>query len=172
MGRAPLALILSAVPLLIAGKAIAAAGALGGKPAPCPETGQAVAVVTSRHELLLCTDGAAAARFAVSIGRGGVDKHRQGDARTPLGTYPLGNPRPSRRFGTFIPIGYPTPEQAAHGFTGSFIGIHGPPRNWDDLEYPVTALDWTLGCIATGSDSEVEAVAEFVRRQQPFIVIY
>jgi L,D-transpeptidase catalytic domain len=172
MGRAPLALILSVLTLGLAGKAIAGVGAAARKPAPCPETGQAVAVVTSRHELLLCTDGTTAARFAVSIGRGGVDKHRQGDARTPLGTYPLGSPRPSLRYGTFIPIGYPTPEQAARGFTGGSVGIHGPPRDWDDPSYPLTALDWTLGCIATGSDAEVETVAEFVRTRQPIIVIY
>jgi murein L,D-transpeptidase YafK len=171
MGRSSLALVVI-VALLIAGKAIAAVGGLFREPTPCPETGQAVAVVTSRRELWLCTDGTMAARFAVSLGRGGVDKHRRGDARTPLGTYPLGNPRPSRHFGTFIPIGYPTPEQAALGFTGSAVGIHGPPRDWEDSDPPITAVDWTLGCIATGSDAEVELVAKFVRQRQPFIVIY
>ncbi len=163
--------MLSGAALLIAGDAMAA-GALVADPGPCPETRDAVAVVTSRRELWLCAGGAPAARFTVSLGRGGVDKRRQGDARTPLGTYPLGAPRPSRRFGTFIPIGYPTPEQAAHGFTGSAVGIHGPPRGWDVPEYPTTLVDWTLGCIATGSDAEVEAVAEFVRLRQPLLVIY
>jgi hypothetical protein len=51
------------------------------------------------------------------------------------------------------------------------VGIHGPPRDWD-LPYPVTTFDWTLGCIATGTDAEVEAVAEFVRMRQPLILIY
>ncbi len=156
---------------MVAGDAIAA-GAAVAEQAPCPEVGEAVAVVTSRRELVLCTNGTPAARFMVSLGRGGVDKRRQGDARTPLGTYPLGNPRPSRQFGTFIPIGYPTPEQASRGFTGSAVGIHGPPRGWDIPEYPTSKVDWTLGCIATGTDAEVEAVAEFVRHRQPSIIIY
>lgn len=130
-----------------------------------------MAVVTRTHELLLCTDGAPEAHFTVSLGRGGVDKRQQGDARTPLGTYPLGDPRPSRRFGTFIPIGYPTPEQTASGFTGGAVGIHGPPRGWEVLDYATTAVDWTLGCIATGSDADVAAIAEFVRQRQPVIII-
>jgi hypothetical protein len=137
----------------------------------CPDTGNVVAVITRKRELWLCRDGAVAARFEVSLGQGGLDKRKKGDRRTPLGTYALGTPRPSGKFGLFIPIAYPTPEQAAQGQTGGDVGIHGPPRKLPEPAYPSTAYDWTLGCVATGTDSEIQAIADFVRERQPVLVI-
>jgi hypothetical protein len=32
-------------------------------------------------------------------------------------------------------------------------------------------VDWTLGCIATGTDADVEAVASFVRRYRPTLLV-
>jgi murein L,D-transpeptidase YafK len=140
--------------------------------APCPPSGDAVVVLTEERALWLCSAGARGARFAVALGRSGVGKRRRGDGRTPVGTYTLGAPRPSARYGTFIPISYPTPEQAARGFTGGAVGIHGPPRGMDAAaDYPVTEVDWTFGCIATGSDEEVRAIADFVRSRRPRVVI-
>jgi hypothetical protein len=137
----------------------------------CPETGDVVAVITRKRELWLCRDGAVAARFEVALGQGGIDKRKKGDRRTPLGTYALGTPRPSGKFGLFIPIVYPTPEQAAQGQTGGDVGIHGPPRKLPEPAYPSTAYDWTLGCVATGTDLEIQAIADFVRERQPVLVI-
>jgi len=140
-------------------------------PALCPRTGNAIAVSTRKRELWLCRDGAVAARFEVALGQGGIDKQKKGDRRTPLGTYALGTPRPSGRYGVFIPVVYPTPEQAAQGHTGGDVGIHGPPRKLPEPEYPSTAYDWTLGCVATGTDSEIQAIADFVRERQPVLII-
>jgi hypothetical protein len=141
-------------------------------PAPCPATGDAIVVLTGDRALWLCADGAPAARFPVALGRKGLGKRRRGDERTPLGTYPLGSPRASAQYGTFIPISYPTPAQAARGYTGDAVGIHGPPRGMDARQgYPVTDVDWTLGCIATGTDEEVGAIADFVRVHRPVVVI-
>jgi hypothetical protein len=138
---------------------------------PCPPAGETVLVLTEARALWLCTGGEPEARFTVALGRGGIGKRRRGDGRTPLGSYALGAPRPSARYGTFIPISYPTAAQASHGFTGSAVGIHGPPRGMEAGAYPVTELDWTLGCIATGTDAEVEAIAGFVRAHRASIVI-
>jgi len=138
---------------------------------PCPERGDTVTVIARKRELWLCRDGAALARFQVAMGRGGVDKRRKGDGRTPLGTYTLGSPRRSAKFGVFIPIAYPTSDQAAQGFTGSAVGIHGPPRGLTEPEYPTTAVDWTQGCIATGIDEHIGEIAEFVRARQPVLVV-
>jgi murein L,D-transpeptidase YafK len=130
-----------------------------------------VAVRTATHELTLCSAGVAVGRFPVALGRGGTGKRQAGDALTPVGTYRLGAPRPSARFGTFIPIAYPTRSQARAGFTGAGVGIHGPPRGWDEAALPSTAVDWTLGCIATGSDDAVRAIANFVQRRRAIVVI-
>lgn len=140
-------------------------------PSPCPEKGDFIAVIARKRELWLCQDGAPVARFHVAMGRGGVDKRRQGDGRTPLGTYALGLPRPSARFGVFIPIDYPTPDQAAQGFTGSAVGIHGPPRGLTEPEYPTTAVDWTQGCIATGVDDDIVVIAGFVLERRPVLLV-
>ncbi|GAO01689.1 murein L,D-transpeptidase family protein [Anaeromyxobacter sp. PSR-1] len=156
---------------LAAALAPAAAGALDPSPSPCPRSRDAVVVMTDRRELWLCSGGTPAAQYAVALGRSGVGKRRRGDGRTPLGTYPLGDPRPSPQYGTFIPIAYPTPAQAARGFTGTAVGIHGPPRGTEGAGYPVTEVDWTQGCIATGSDEDVDAIAAFVRARRPRLVI-
>jgi L,D-transpeptidase catalytic domain len=142
-----------------------------GAPSPCPPSGDAIVVVTGTHDLWPCSDGAAPARFSVALGRSGVGKRKNGDGRTPLGRYALGAPRRSGRFGIFIPIDFPTLRQAARGISGDAVGIHGPPRGMDASRYPVTGVDWTLGCIATGTDEEVGAIAGFVRDRRPAIVI-
>lgn len=137
----------------------------------CPRAADTIVVLTEERALWLCTGGTPAARFTVALGRNGVGKRHRGDGRTPLGRYTVGAPRRSERYGTFIPISYPTPAQAARGFTGGTVGIHGPPRGMDAAAYPVTEVDWTLGCIATGSDEEVGIIAEFVRARRPAVVI-
>jgi murein L,D-transpeptidase YafK len=137
---------------------------------PCPPVENVVAVFGRTHELYLCRAGAVEARMLVALGRGGMGKRRTGDGRTPIGTYAFGEPRASARYGTFIPIDYPTAEQRAAGYSGGEIGIHGPPRGWRD-PVAASALDWTTGCIATGTDAEIERVARFVREARPTIVI-
>lgn len=143
----------------------------GGSATPCPRFGSAIVVLSAARELWLCARDGAWARFAVALGRGGVGKRRIGDLRTPLGTYAMGEPRPSERYGTFIPIVYPTARQAALGFSGTEVGIHGPPRGMDASTHPTTQVNWTQGCIATGTDEEVEAIAAFVRERRPLLVI-
>ena len=89
----------------------------------------AIVVDTTAHRLYLCAGGAAERSFPVALGVNGVEKRRTGDNRTPLGIYALGTPRASGSFHRFVPVAYPTPAQARAGFTGSAIGIHGPPRH-------------------------------------------
>lgn len=137
--------------------------ARGASVAPCARAGTFVAVDTRARRLALCAGGAADETFAVALGVGGLGKTRAGDNRTPLGPYGLGAPRASHLFGTFIPVGYPTVAQARLGFTGSAIGIHGPARGFEWAGRANTAVDWTAGCIAVGSDAEIGRIAAWVR---------
>jgi hypothetical protein len=142
----------------------AATRAAGSPPVPpCQGRGAAVVVRTGEHALMLCDGGVQHARYRVALGAGGVDKRREGDERTPLGAYALGTPRASKSYGTFVPVGYPTQEQARLGFTGGAIGIHGPHRGFSALSSLNTVTDWTAGCIAVGSDAEIQAIAAWVR---------
>jgi murein L,D-transpeptidase YafK len=157
----PLLLVVSCKPIAVAGASDVA----------CAADGHLVVVETRAHTLWLCSERRAVGQFKVALGRGGLDKKREGDGRTPLGTYSLGSPRPSARFGTFIPIGYPTPEQSARGFTGKDVGIHGPDRRAAWLGALSTWIDWTAGCVATGTDEELRVVAAFVRDRSPRVVL-
>jgi hypothetical protein len=152
------------LPLLLLAGAAAAWAARRPRPKadPCLPDRREVVVVTADRALWLCEAGHGGARFRVAIGSGGVDKRSTGDRRTPLGTYPLGAPRPSSRFGTFIPVGYPTEEQKKLGFTGSDIGIHGPDRRLRWAGAINAWYDWTAGCIAVATDDEIGQVARFV----------
>jgi murein L,D-transpeptidase YafK len=116
----------------------------------------------SEAKLFLCDHGRVIRDFRVSLGRGGIDKKVKGDARTPIGKYELGTPRPSSRFIKFIPIGYPTEQQRQRGFTGSDVGVHGPLRYLSWLGGLNTIVNWTNGCIAVGSEAEISEVADWV----------
>jgi len=137
----------------------------------CPTAGALVVVSTGDHRLTLCDAGRMIASYRVALGRGGTKKRARGDDRTPLGAYAVGEPRASTRFGMFIPIAYPTAEQRQQGYTGSEIGIHGPDRRLRWMGRANTWLDWTAGCVALSSDADVNAVASFVQRSRPSIVI-
>lgn len=142
--------------------AVALALALGSAHAdPC--TGEAAALIVQEHRLVVCDAGRPGAAYAVALGRGGAGKRRSGDGKTPSGRYPLGAPRPSAEYGTFIPVGYPTAAQRAQGFSGGDIGVHGPRRNMRFLHGLNAAVDWTRGCIALTSDEAVAELARWVR---------
>ncbi|MDA8085273.1 MAG: L,D-transpeptidase family protein [Nitrospiraceae bacterium] len=133
-------------------------------PGPCAGQNNRLVVDTARHLLRICQGGSEIQQFRVSLGRGGIDKTRRGDDKTPLGEYPLGNPKPSPRFGTFIPIGYPTPAQHAEGYSGGDVGVHGPSHIYTWFEN--IKSDWTLGCIAVGSGHDISAIAQWVKEHR------
>jgi len=134
------------------------------EPTACALHARAVVVDVATRTLSLCEDGEARRVFPVALGIGGVGKRRQGDHRTPLGSYPLGAPRRSQQYGIFIPVGYPTPRQVKMGFSGTAVGIHGPSRAFVNGGRSNTDVDWTWGCIAVGSDPEIRAIATWVGR--------
>jgi hypothetical protein len=137
---------------------------------PCAARGTSVVVVLDRHTLHLCEGGQPKGTYSVALGRGGLGKRREGDNRTPVGAYALGAPQPSRRFGMFIPVGYPTAEQRRLGFTGQAIGIHGPDRRFTWAGWLNTAVDWTQGCVAVKSDHAMGEVVEWVTKQKVGVV--
>lgn len=147
--------------LTLAGLLMIAAQPVGA--GPCAAFHSSLLVHTDSHLLYVCQDRKTVQAYEVALGQGGIDKSVEGDAKTPLGEYMLGRPAPSPQFGIFIPIGYPTAAQRARGFTGSDIGVHGPLRQFKHLGRVNTATDWTLGCIAVGSDREIAEISRWVK---------
>jgi murein L,D-transpeptidase YafK len=120
---------------------------------------------TSDHRLTICDNNKVVKEFPISLGRGGIGKKQRDDKKTPLGLYGLQMPHKSQRFGTFIPIQYPTPQQRAEGFTGSDVGIHGPVQkhSWFTwLNKTTTTVDWTFGCIAVENNNQIDYIANWV----------
>jgi murein L,D-transpeptidase YafK len=137
----------------------------------CDEAGTAIVVETATRTLHLCERGASVASFPVAIGGNGTGKEKEGDGKTPLGTYRLGAPRASSDYGTFIPIGFPTAAQKRRGVTGGAIGIHGPDRRLQALGRVAVALGWTRGCIALSSDVEMRSIVRWMGRRSLSIEI-
>jgi hypothetical protein len=168
MGRRILVLVLGSLVLLVLLVVGAVTFRFGGTAeTPCDGRGTSVLVEAGSHHLILCRDGEVEGRFPVALGRRGLGKQREGDGRTPTGSYPLGAPRPSARFHLFVPVGYPTPGQRARGLTGGDIGVHGPDVAFRRLGPLTTWVDWTQGCIAVGSRSEIERIAAWVEAARP-----
>jgi murein L,D-transpeptidase YafK len=131
---------------------------------PCEGRAAAIVVRAADHRLSLCDAGRPTAELPVALGRAGTGKRAAGDNRTPLGTYPLGAPRPSKEFGTFVPVGYPTPDQRRQGLSGGDIGVHGPKRRFAWAGRLNAGVDWTRGCIAVATDEAIALVVRWVKR--------
>jgi murein L,D-transpeptidase YafK len=154
--------------LLFAGTSLGrSAAAADGLTDPCAELSFAHVVVrTEEHRLYLCAkDRTVVSSYPVRLARNGVGKTRAGDGKVPIGTYPLGRPRPSKKYGTFVPIGFPLPEQQRRGYTGGDVGIHGPDRRVRWLGRLVNTFDTTDGCVGVASDREMDEIAAWLRRK-------
>jgi hypothetical protein len=128
-------------------------------------------VAAADHRLFLCRAKKAEASFAVRLARSGVGKTREGDDKLPIGTYDLGAPRRSDRYGLFIPIGYPTAGERRRGYTGGSVGVHGPDRRVRWLGHLVNTFDTTNGCVGVATDQEMEQVASWIRRTHAATIV-
>ncbi len=150
---------------------------------------------TERTLRLLC-EGGAVVQMRVALGREPEGPKRDaGDWRTPEGSYRISAPSRASRFHRFIPIDYPSLDDArlaldegrisrdtferiaaAHaqgveppGDTplGGALGLHGEGERWrGDSE----DLDWTYGCVAL-SDEEIDFIAERSPVGTPVVIL-
>ncbi len=138
---------------------------------PCTENHNYVDVSTVYSTLYLCSNQKVVRQFSVALGRGGVDKRTEGDARTPIGHYRLGEPRTSDRFFIFISVGYPTADQSRMGYSGGDVGVHGPLNYLNWLDDANTWVNWTNGCIAVGTQDEINEIAGWVHALSVHLIV-
>lgn len=132
----------------------------------CEGYGTSLVALADINVLYLCKNNIAIANYDLSLGLFGIGKTKEGDWRTPTGTYSLAMPRPSDKFGIFMEIGYPTKEQREKGFTGGDVGIHGPKRMLRCAGFLNVVVDWTQGCLAVASDGFIKEIAQFVKQNK------
>jgi len=133
-----------------------------------------IAVDASQSRLyLLERDGTSwrtVANHPVSLGKAGVDKWREGDARTPLGVYQitsrLGRPALDPFYGDgALTLDYPNALDRRQGRGGSRIWIHGSPH--DDMLRPPRDTD---GCVVLPNAALRELMAMVATHTTPVLI--
>jgi len=143
----------------------------GGDPCIYHE-GNMLLYISASRSLYVCENGVAVKANLVSGGKGGTNKTRLGDRKTPTGVYTLGTPRPSANFGIFIPIGYPNEEDKRLKRTGDHVGIHGPTRQHACDGAGNLGSNWTNGCLAYAADKQVYDLSLWIlARPDAYIVL-
>jgi murein L,D-transpeptidase YafK len=147
-----------ALPLMLV---LAGAGPLPAR-ASAIEMADRVIVHKAERKLLLMRGDRVLRMFGVALGLSpNGPKQREGDFRTPEGTYLLSGRNANSDFFLAIQVNYPGPEDlhraAAEGVDpGGMIMIHGQPnRPSRSLDYYQTR-DWTNGCIAVSNADMVD----------------
>jgi murein L,D-transpeptidase YafK len=169
--------ILTAIAIVSAVMTVAAVPFLDAPRAPLPNHLRADSIVVekSMHRMSLLKDGELLRTYRVALGRGGAEpKSREGDARTPEGTYLIENRNPRSIAYRALRISYPnatdTAAARARGVNpGSDIEIHGIRNGLGWLGRLHRAVDWTSGCIAV-TNSEMDEIWRVVPDGTPILI--
>lgn len=103
-----------------------------------PRNRHAIAIDASRSRLYLFENTPQQLRlvadFYISVGKSGIEKKVEGDARTPLGVYFIISNLDPKSLSDFygsgaLPINYPNVLDSKRGKTGRGIWLHGTPPN-------------------------------------------
>lgn len=132
---------------------------------PLPEGVVANRIVVLKAERRLeLYDGPELLRsYDISLGRKPVGpKRKQGDRRTPEGSYRIDFRKADSSFHRALHISYPRPDQVAAARSrgepaGGLIMIHGLPNGVGYIGRLHLLMDWTLGCIAV-TNTEIEEI--------------
>lgn len=117
-----------------------------------------VVVMKSERRMLLMHGAYVIRVYDIALGRYPKgDKMREGDARTPEGSYTLDAKLEDSAFYRAIHISYPNAEdiaraEAAGVDPGGRIMIHGLPNNRTAEYVGHPRIDWTQGCIAVTNE--------------------
>jgi murein L,D-transpeptidase YafK len=141
-------------------------------------TADSIVVEKSSHRMSLFKNGRVLRSYRVAFGRGGPEaKSREGDARTPEGSYVIDRHNPYSCCHLALHISYPNAADVALARArgvrpGSDIEIHGQRNStnstgwlgdWRQLR------DWTHGCIAV-TNSEMDEIWRAVPDGTPIMI--
>jgi murein L,D-transpeptidase YafK len=131
-------------------------------------------LVVYKHErrLVLLSHGKELRSYKVALGgEPNGPKIRQGDHRTPEGSYVLDSRNSNSHFYKAFHISYPNSKDIAAArklgvSPGGDIMLHGLPREYAFVGKAHTLHDWTDGCIAV-SNEEMDEIWKLVRVGTP-----
>jgi len=132
-----------------------------------------VVVIKSKRVILLMNNGEILRAYRVSLGKQPVGrKTRQGDQKTPEGTYVIDSRITDSKFYLALHISYPNDSDVKNAQRlgvepGGDIMIHGLPNGLGKKVGKLHRLtDWTDGCIAV-TNSEIEEIWQMVSDGTP-----
>ena len=126
-----------------------------------------IVVIKGKRVMLLMNNGEILKVYRISLGKQPVGhKSRQGDQKTPEGTYVIDSRITDSKFYLALHISYPNNSDIknAQGLgvdPGGNIMIHGTGDEYDWMGKFHNVVDWTDGCIAVTND-EIEEIWKFV----------
>lgn len=149
---------------LILAAALAAGGAYRfwpGTPLPAGVTADRLLIDKGARRLVVYTDGRVVKTYRVSLGRVPEGaKEREGDGRTPEGSYVIDYRKADSAYHRALHISYPDQDDRRRArrngvSPGGAIMIHGLPNGLGWIGRFHRLRDWTQGCIAV-TDEEIE----------------
>lgn len=129
-------------------------------PLPVSAVADKVVVLKGERKLQLLHGAEVLKTYRVALGGSPVGpKSKQGDHKTPEGTYILDRHNPHSLYHRSIHISYPNDEDVARArklgvLTGGDVFLHGLPNDFRGLLAPG---DWTDGCIAL-TNEEIDEI--------------
>jgi hypothetical protein len=155
-------------PSSVATNAGAAAGAgpllpfSGSGPSSAFEIADRIVIEKGSRRLRLLRGGNVIGEYSVKLGLNPYGhKQREGDFRTPEGTYHLSRRNPRSEFFLSVEVSYPNAEDRARARQagarpGGLIMIHGQPNVPRKTADYYASNDWTDGCIAVSNSDMVD----------------
>ena len=124
-----------------------------------------ILIEKNARRLMLISQGEVLKSYNIALGGNSIGpKERQGDNKTPEGTYVIDGRNKDSRFHLSLHISYPNERDKNRAkelgvSPGGDIMIHGIKNGFSWVGDAHTAVDWTKGCIAV-TDEEIEEISK------------
>ena len=134
---------------------------------PPGTTADRIVVEKSKRTLSLYRAGKLLKSYKIALGKNPVGpKQREGDSRTPEGSYVIDFRKADSKFHRALHISYPNAEDRRRARErgvqpGGAIMIHGLPNGTGAIGAAHRLRDWTDGCIAV-TNEEIEEIWKVV----------
>ena len=144
-------------------------------PGPADRPADLVEVHTAARRMVLSRAGVPLREYRIALGFEPVGhKRREGDGRTPEGTYVVDWRNPRSRFHLSLHVSYPDATDRADAMAGGLdpggdIMVHGQPngRGWSARWRQ--RRDWTAGCVAV-TNREMREIWSLVPDGTPIVI--